>query len=407
MQAKELKKIFIDLQPFRNDLIPSMEDIVFLPGEIGIRTDRHSLIYKFDHEVTGVADFNGLKKLVSVLDDKEDFDFKSLEDNKVSCLINGKVQAKFHLDGVEEVVKAPNQEDADINLFMGNVSEELKLQLSEALNFVSNDQLRPAMTEIGISSNIIAATDGHMLYMDTVQDFGNDSNIPMSYTDYYDEKPKFKNWDFFMIPLTVAKFLIKQKEQVKAEIFTGPAHTNKDGIKTYNTIYWKFSGENFELIQKMMDEKFPDVKAVWPDQENRNHSQFIVDQKELIKSLKMADVMANATTHQVEFNFTSKPNSLVLKAEDLDFVREFSRKVQGTRVFHQREEVKVIEGEEQNDFVPAPAYINRIGFNARFLLKILSRFKADEVSIIMFAENRAAIIQEKYLVMPVMLNNYV
>ena len=57
-----------------------------------------------------------------------------------------------------------------------------------------------------------------------------------------------------------------------------------------------------------------------------------------------------------------------------------------------------------------------IGFNAKFLIEILSHLESEEVEVLLSAPNRAGLIIPKekdenedilMLVMPVMLNNYV
>jgi DNA polymerase-3 subunit beta len=108
--------------------------------------------------------------------------------------------------------------------------------------------------------------------------------------------------------------------------------------------------------------------------------------------LKRISIYANKTTHQVRLKITG--SELQVSAEDLDFSNEANERLSCE---HEGEDIE-------------------IGFNARFLIEMLSNLDTDQIKLNMTAPNKAGVIlpAEKdksedilMLVMPVMLNQYV
>jgi DNA polymerase-3 subunit beta len=123
-----------------------------------------------------------------------------------------------------------------------------------------------------------------------------------------------------------------------------------------------------------------------------NPNQVVIDRLELLSSLKRIAIYANKTTHQVRLKITG--SELLISAEDLDFSNEASERLSCE---HDGEDIE-------------------IGFNARFLLEMLSNITSKDVTLQLSAPNRAGLILPSeseddedilMLVMPVMLNNYV
>lgn len=117
-----------------------------------------------------------------------------------------------------------------------------------------------------------------------------------------------------------------------------------------------------------------------------------VNRASLLSSLKRIAIYANKTTHQVRLKVAD--NQLHVSAEDIDFSNDANETIPCE---HQGEELE-------------------IGFNARFLIEMLSNLDTEEVIFKFSQPNRAGLIEpsEKedhedvlMLVMPVMLNNYV
>lgn len=117
-----------------------------------------------------------------------------------------------------------------------------------------------------------------------------------------------------------------------------------------------------------------------------------IGRAELLGALKRISIYANKTTHQVRLKITG--SELQVSAEDLDFSNEANERLSCE---HEGEDIE-------------------IGFNAKFLMEMLSNIDSGQVALTMSAPNKAGVIlpsdKDKnedilMLVMPVMLNQYV
>jgi DNA polymerase-3 subunit beta len=116
-----------------------------------------------------------------------------------------------------------------------------------------------------------------------------------------------------------------------------------------------------------------------------------IDRQTFLGSLKRVSIFSNKTTHQVRLKITG--SELAISAEDLDYSNEAQERLTCS-----------YEGEDLE-----------IGFNAKFMVEMLTNLDTNEVTLEMSAPNRAGIILpspndnpgEKVLmlVMPIMLNN--
>lgn len=238
--------------------------------------------------------------------------------------------------------------------------------LSEAINktlfAVSNDELRPAMSGVLVQlaeQNItFVSTDAHKL-------------VRYRRTDVRSEKPTS-----FILPK-------------KALTLLKSALPSDDSIVSieYNNTNAFFQFGNIHLICRLIDERYPDYDAVIPQV---NPNKLTVDRLLFLNTLRRVVIFANKTTHQVRLKISG--SELHISAEDLDFSNEA----------HERLSCQ-FEGEDME-----------IGFNAKFLVEMLSNLNSIEVVIEMSTPNRAGLLipalkEENedilMLVMPVMLNN--
>jgi len=155
----------------------------------------------------------------------------------------------------------------------------------------------------------------------------------------------------------------------------------------YNNTNAFFQFGNIHLICRLIDERYPDYDAVIPQV---NPNKLTVDRLLFLNTLRRVVIFANKTTHQVRLKISG--SELHISAEDLDFSNEA----------HERLSCQ-FEGEDME-----------IGFNAKFLVEMLSNLNSSEVVIEMSTPNRAGLLipalkEENedilMLVMPVMLNN--
>lgn len=228
----------------------------------------------------------------------------------------------------------------------------------------SNDELRPAMTgvfvNLGDKNTTFVATDGHRL-------------VRYRRTDV-----KSDNGNSIIIPRKALNLL-------KATL---PAENTEVSLNfNMSNAFFKFG--NIRMICRLIDERFPDYDNVIP---SVNNIKMTISRTELLGALKRISIYANKTTHQVRLKITG--SELQISAEDLDFSNEANERLSCE---HEGEDIE-------------------IGFNAKFLIEMLTNLDSEQIRLTMSASNKAGVIlpAEKdasedilMLVMPVMLNQYV
>jgi DNA polymerase-3 subunit beta len=251
------------------------------------------------------------------------------------------------------------------NDFSAHISSEV---LAKAVNntifATSSDELRPAMTgvyvNLGEKNTTFVATDGHRL-------------VRYRRTDI-----KSENGSTIIIPRKALNLL---KSTLPTE--------NTDVTIYFNASNSILNYANILMICRLIEERSPDYENEIP---SSNPIKMTISRTDLLGSLKRISIYANKTTHQVRLKITG--SELQVSAEDLDFSNEANERLSCE---HEGEDIE-------------------IGFNARFLIEMLSNLDADQIRLNMSAPNKAGVINpaEKdksedilMLVMPVMLNQYV
>jgi DNA polymerase-3 subunit beta len=251
------------------------------------------------------------------------------------------------------------------NDFTAEVSSDV---LSRAINntifATSNDELRPAMTgvyvNLGDKNTTFVATDGHRL-------------VRYRRTDV-----KSDNGNAIIIPRKALNLL-------KATL---PGENTEVSLNfNMSNAFFKFG--NIRMICRLIDERFPDYENVIP---SGNNIKMTISRTDLLGALKRISIYANKTTHQVRLKITG--SELQISAEDLDFSNEANERLSCE---HEGEDIE-------------------IGFNAKFIVEMLTNMDSEQIRLTMSAPNKAGVIlpAEKdkaedilMLVMPVMLNQYV
>jgi DNA polymerase-3 subunit beta len=235
--------------------------------------------------------------------------------------------------------------------------------LNKTIFATGNDDLRPVMSgvyfQLSTDNITFVATDAHKL---------------VRYRRL-DSKAKFN-----------ASFIVPKKP---LNILKNLVTANDNEVKVaYNNTNATFSFDNYTLICRLIDGKYPNYDAVIP-KENPNN--MTVGRTPLLSSIKRVSIFSNKTTHQVRLKIAG--SELNVSAEDLDYANEANERLTCQYV-----------GDDME-----------IGFNSRFLIEMLANIEADDVTVEMSAPNRAGIIKPAVsdssqedilmLVMPVMLNN--
>jgi DNA polymerase-3 subunit beta len=276
-------------------------------------------------------------------------------------IISDNGRYKLSGENATDFPKVPNVS----NDFSAEISSDV---LSRAINntifATSNDELRPAMTgvyvNLGEKNTTFVATDGHRL-------------VRYRRTDV-----KSENGNAIIIPRKALNLL-------KATLPT----ENTDVSVSFNMSNAFFKFGNIRMICRLIDERFPDYENVIP---SGNNIKMTISRTDLLGALKRISIYANKTTHQVRLKITG--SELQVSAEDLDFSNEANERLSCE---HENEDIE-------------------IGFNAKFLVEMLTNMDSDQIKLTMSAPNKAGVLYpaEKdksedilMLVMPVMLNQYV
>ncbi|MGY3052828.1 DNA polymerase-3 subunit beta [Pedobacter sp. UYEF25] len=294
---------------------------------------------------------------------------KTLPDQPISFNIDDSTFAieisagdgKYKLSGEngDDFPRIPVVENASsVNLPASVLNEAI----TKTIFAVSNDELRPAMTgifcQLSPTNITFVATDAHKLVR------------------YRRMDAKADKAASFILPKKALTLL-------KAALPTTDINVSVD----YNATSAFFKFENINLICRLIDERYPDYEAVIP---TNNPNKLVIDRSLFLNTLRRVVIFANKTTHQVRLKING--SELNISSEDLDFANEA----------HERLSCQY-DGEDME-----------IGFNARFLIEMLSNISGDEVTLELSTSNRAGLLIPQsndenedvlMLVMPVMLNN--
>lgn len=294
---------------------------------------------------------------------------KTLPDQPVAFSIDEKTLAveisagdgKYKLSGenADDFPKIPVVDNASsVNIPASVLAEAI----NKTIFAVSNDELRPAMSgvlvQLAPQSVTFVATDAHKLVRYRRKDISADKATS------------------FILPKKALSLL-------KSSLPADDANVSVE----YNSTNAFFKFGNIHLICRLIDERYPDYEAVIPQV---NPNKLTLDRSTFLNSLRRVVIFANKTTHQVRLKISG--SELNVSAEDLDFSNEA----------HERLSCQ-FEGEDLE-----------IGFNARFLVEMLTNLESPEVVLEMSTPNRAGLLLPAQpdenedvlmLVMPVMLNN--
>lgn len=241
-------------------------------------------------------------------------------------------------------------------------SDVLLSAINKTIFATGNDELRPVMSgvyfQLSPENTTFVATDAHRL-------------VRYRRTDV-----KSKSASSFIVPkkpLNVLKNILPP-EGAKVKI-------------DYNEANAFFSFDNYNIICRLIDGRYPNYDAVIPLD---NPNQLTVNRSSFLNSIRRVSIFSNKTTHQVKLGI--KGSEINISSEDLDFSNEATERL-----------ACGYAGEDME-----------IAFNARFIADMLSNLDTDEINLHMSMPNRAGLLtpskeQAKanedilMLVMPVMI----
>ena len=280
-------------------------------------------------------------------------------DNNTMDIVNDHGKYSFAYANADDYPNPIEMEDAQSIVIPSGILSDA---ISKTIFATSNDDLRPTMTgvlfEFSPESLNFIGTDAHKLVKYERTDLKADTE-----TEFIMPKK----------PLQILKnFLAGSEDEVNI---------------TYDDRNVKFVFENIEVLSRLINGKYPNYRAVIP-QENPNI--LVIERQSLLGVMKRISIFANKATHLIRFDIAG--TELKVSAEDLDFSNKAEERLSCN-----------FQGDDM-----------AIGFNSKFFIEMLSNLDADEVAINMSVPSRAAIINpidgledgEKVtmLVMPLMLS---
>jgi DNA polymerase-3 subunit beta len=270
---------------------------------------------------------------------------------------------KYKLSGFdgEEFPKLPEPEGASsIEIAADALQDAINLTLFAT----GNDELRPVMSgvfcQMSKDNITFVATDAHKLVR------------------YRRNDLKSKKDAAFILP--------KKPLNLLKNVLGGSAESVKVSYNSNNAF---FEAGQISLICRLIDGRYPNYEAVIPTE---NPNVLTIERNALLNSVRRVSIFSNKTTYQVRLKIAG--SELNISAEDIDFSNEANERLSCQYA-----------GEDLE-----------IGFNARFLVDMLSNLNSEYINLEMSAPNRAGIILPSkngkdtgedvlMLVMPVMLNS--
>lgn len=232
---------------------------------------------------------------------------------------------------------------------------------------VSKDQLRPAMTGVSFivndMSTTFAASDGNVLNQIQFNNmaFNDNANV--------------------IIPAKTMNVLAAILTDDEVNI-----HTDGKSIT--------FGTSGMLLTSKLIDERFPNLDNIFPDP----LFDLCLQRITLSECIKRVMNFANETTQEIELSITA--DGLVISASDISYGHEAAETI----------ECKI----DNHTYSPKEAEGFKVGFNAKFLLKMLSVLSTDALRLCITSPIKPVLIHHDTpigtnytgLIMPVILAKY-
>ena len=340
-------------------------------GELTVRaTDLETtLVVKIEVETSSMEGLSEVavpsKLLLDILKSLDDVPLTFNVDNNNYSIEITSGEGKYRLAGMNaDVYPAMPQMDDTVRVVIS--SSAMVSAINKTVFAASNDEMRQQMTgifcQLTPDGATFVATDAHKLVRYKRDDVKSDES-----TDFI----------FPRKPITLLKKILEG------------LHEEFDITLDYNRTNVSFTFGNFYAACRLVDGKYPNYEAAIPKE---NPNKLTIDRISFINTLRRVRLFANQSTSQVRLSISE--HELVISAEDVEFANDAHEKIPCD-----------YSGEKMD-----------IGFNANFLLEMVTNLDTEHILIELSSPSRAGIIfpitgEESsnenilMLVMPVMLAN--
>lgn len=240
-------------------------------------------------------------------------------------------------------------------------ASQLRRTIQQTVFAVSTDELRPAMMgvlmQVKGSDLRAVATDGHRL---------------VKFSQKLDTPPGLRK--DIIIPAKALLLVNKALEGNQVTMSVSDSHV-------------RFSMDTVVVTSRLIDETYPNYESVIPTD---NTKIMTINRDAMMQSLRRVALYASATTHQIRLAISG--DALTISAQDMDYGGEAK---------------ETLPCEFTGDSV-------EIGFNATYMVDVLSHIDAEKAAFRFSSPTRAGIVTPSngnagddvlMLVMPVRLNN--
>ncbi len=274
-------------------------------------------------------------------------------------------EGKYHLAG-QNPESFPAMQDKGDTTKVVLPASVLVNAITKTTFAASNDDMRQQMSgifcELTPEHTTFVATDAHKLVryrrLDVVSD-------------------EAKSFIFPKKPINLVKNILSANKE------------ECDVTMEYNQTNVFFSFGNMFVACRLVDGKYPDYERAIP---RENPFRLTLDRASFLNSLRRVSIFANQTTHQVRIK--TGGNEIIITAEDIDYSNDARERLSCE-----------YEGEPME-----------IGFNAKFLIEMVSNLDTENILMQMSHPSRAGLLTPVVddenskedilmLVMPVMLAN--
>jgi DNA polymerase-3 subunit beta len=282
----------------------------------------------------------------------------SIEERTYSVVISSD-NGRYRLAG-ENATDFPQLREVQKGVSIDMDSKVLKRAISQTIVATSNDELRPAMNGVYMdfseTNATFVATDGHRLVRYVRSDVGVATQQP---------------------------FIVPRKTLVLLNTLLPNEHQTVNITFNDSHVYFKLASTS--MVSRLIDERYPDYENVIP---SNNTNKLTINRLSFLSALKRTSIYSNRTTHQIKLSMAG--NELHIFAEDFDFSNEANERLHCE-----------YEGDDLE-----------IGFNAKFLIEMLSNLPSEEAEMHFSAPSKAGLILPKekeqnedilLLIMPVIL----
>ncbi len=388
-----------------NSVLPIMEDILFLNGKAVVTDLENYIMVPFT--VPGLDKMaipaKMFMKTLGMMPEMK----AEIENNCAAHFSQSPRKTKLSGDNYENFPKFPF-DDGIVYPVIGKLNSEDMAKLKIAEYFISGDDLRPAMTGVYFNhqfkgkKSYICATDAHRLYYEEL-------STPLE--------------ESFILPSKAIDILLA---------FGGEWEICQSTAKGQLLCFTREDG--LQVQTRAIDARFPDIVAVIP--EDKPLVKLFASPDTMISEIKNAMEYSNRSTNQVMFSMNGK---MKFYSSDVDFgfeyTSEFENKSQfefafskkfpkqykakdgrDIRVNKEEGDIVLVQFKDENGFYDRSVQINKselvevdpymnIAFNGKFMLEILNMLPKDTaVDISMWSPTKCAIIDGRFLIMPLMLN---